>query len=828
MKKITPVFAILIVFILAFSVIPAAAQSTAVITDSTSIALSAITLAPTYTQTTMPTSTLTALPSPTLTWTPSLSPSFTPSMTPSMTLTPTLTSTPTLTRTLPGPVSDIFTFANLGQVDQVMNGPYDYTQVRFSLPNNWMLSAGGVLQLHLNNTFSNLSGLTTNELIQATGATLDIGVNDNWVTTVILDWNGDKTISIPISASTLAAVTDGQYYIYMSLDASLDCQIDHQSTIVVLSDSALYLPHKMITPTIDLVKFPDPLYQANTINPSNIAASSSTAVTTSVVTAATAIIVTPDNPDAAEMKSALIVSAGLGRLTEGNLPVNTIPVSKLTDQMKKTSHLVFVGKGTGFTPLNGLQLPATYDGKSFKTPKATVDDGLIQEIVSPWDTSKVVLIISGENDSGILKAAQAISSGVIMVSDKKDIAVVTNVVPGRDVSSVTDDRTLADLKYQSIQLTGIGIRTFDFMFFVPAGQILREAAYFKVMFTNSPFLDVSQSALSVLLNGQPIGGVRFTNETSKSMTSEQITIPGDLLRAGMNKLTVEVDHIPTDYCSGIVTDNLWTSISNQSLLHIPLTQAASTNIKQTSLANYTDFLSTSPTLNTTGFVVAQNSPDSIKIASQIAYQLGSLMTGEVVELKAAYANDVPVEFRKDHELVLVGRASQLPIIEELGTNLPAPFEKGSDVAQETVLKVIYRIPANISVGYLELLSAPWDPAHNILAVLGSTEEGLTFSANALTVPAIQVKLAGNYAVVRNEQVITGDTRMGVGTGSISSTLAPGAAVITQIPTDVPTPISPSDLPFANRTNWIIPVVIGSSIFGLLILVLVYLASRRNR
>jgi len=106
---------------------------------------------------------------------------------------------------------------------------------------------------------------------------------------------------------------------------------------------------------------------------------------------------------------------------------------------------------------------------------------------------------------------------------------------------------------------------------------------------------------------------------------------------------------------------------------------------------------------------------------------------------------------------LVGKASQLPIIAELGSNLPVPFDKGSDVAQDTKFRVTYHIPENTSLGYLELLTVPWDTTHNILAVLGTTDEGLTYSGNALTVPTIKSSLGGNFAIVRNEQVLTSDS-----------------------------------------------------------------------
>ncbi|GAP22667.1 cellulose biosynthesis cyclic di-GMP-binding regulatory protein BcsB [Leptolinea tardivitalis] len=741
--------------------------------------------------------------------------------------------------------TDVYSFSNLGKIDQIMNGPYDSLWVNFSVPNNWQLNDGASIQLHLNNSFNTSSTLSEAELIKATGATLDVEFNGVWLTTLLLNWSGEKVINVPISPRSIFNSTNGQHYVALYLNAAIDCNIDHQTTVAVLSDSSLKLSHDMVVPKVNLSQFPIPLYQdsaffANTIiAPSAAAAPTPTAslngqnINTGLFSATTqvavppAVMVTRDNPDLAELQSALIINAGLGRISNGNLPLTTIPISKLTEDIKKSAHLIFVGKGPEFSVLKSANLPTVYDGVSFKTPKAVADDGLIPEVVSPWDTSKVILIVSGDSDAGILKAAKAVSSGVIMPSDRNDLAIVSNVIPGKLITTVNDDRTLADLKYDTIRLDGTGVRNYKYLFLIPPGQMLRNDAYLKLSFTNSPFLDQGQSALSVYINNQAIGGVRYSVESSRSIVTEQINIPGYLLRAGMNQLTIETDHKPMNYCSGSVTSNLWTSISNQSLLHIPLTPVTPGIVKQTTLANFLDFLSTSPTLESTGFIVAKNSPDAIKTAAQIAYQLGSVMTGDMVELDAAYADAVPEEFKKDHDLVIIGRASQLPILADLGSNLPAQFDKGSDVAQETVFRVIYRIPPNISVGYLELLATPWNSARNILAVLGSTDEGLGYSANALLVDQTQKKLGGNFAVIRNDQVLTGDTRLGTGTGNISSTLIPGATILTQVPTDLPTLAPKEAIPFANRTDWILPAVAGFSILTVLIIVVVILTSRRK-
>ena len=150
--------------------------------------------------------------------------------------------------TLQGP--DVYPISLLGYTDQILNGPYSFARIRFRLPDTWALNSGASIQLHIRNILTSTSGMTENELVQATGATLEVHFNSEWVTTLVLDWVGDKTVTIPVPADALATKT-GQYTLSFYLDAGIDCNFDHQTTVVILSDSVLDLQHDFVTPAVD-------------------------------------------------------------------------------------------------------------------------------------------------------------------------------------------------------------------------------------------------------------------------------------------------------------------------------------------------------------------------------------------------------------------------------------------------------------------------------------------------------------------------------------------------------------------------------------------------
>ncbi|NMC79546.1 MAG: cellulose biosynthesis cyclic di-GMP-binding regulatory protein BcsB, partial [Chloroflexi bacterium] len=133
---------------------------------------------------------------------------------PSTTFAQTLpTATPSGEATIPPPSTvnpldliqgeDVVNFEQLGVSDTVLRGPYDSMQIRFGLPVNWQLTSDSVIQLVINHTLTNAKSLVTGAEVQATGATLDVTFNKRLITSIVLDWNGEKVVTIPVPASAL-------------------------------------------------------------------------------------------------------------------------------------------------------------------------------------------------------------------------------------------------------------------------------------------------------------------------------------------------------------------------------------------------------------------------------------------------------------------------------------------------------------------------------------------------------------------------------------------------------------------------------------------------
>lgn len=654
----------------------------------------------------------------------------------------------------------VISFARLGVAEKSLRGPFDATYIDFSLPAEWKLGDGAQLQLNLNTFFAGdtrtIAGTPAAGGGRSFGGTLQVLLNNVTLDTVLLDQPGERSVTIPISPTALLSPrSDGRQALSILLDTDEPCGAEHYTSVVIRPSSALLLPHQNVAPPTDLARLPLPIVQRS-FRPD------------------AATIVTPDTPTAAELQAALTIAAGFGRMGGEALSLDLVPAARLTDEQKRDDHLIFVGRPAAFPMLGQAQLPAPPRAEGFAAPGQAAGDGVVQLAVSPWNNAKALLIAGGNDDSAVVKAAQAISSGAIRAGDRPDLALIAAIHPQVAATSASVDRTLADLGYQAQQMQGLGGQYAGYRFDIPPGLDIDGDAYMDLVFVHSALLDYDQSDLMVTLNSEPIASVRLDDNTTR-LGSVRLTLPASALRPGANQLTIRADLLPRVVCTDPRGSGLWMVIRPESLLHLPLRPAQGGKLShRIDLSSYPAPFTVKPNLSGMAFVLDAADPQGWNIAAHIAADLGRQMQGTLVDLVAAYGDAVPEQLRSERDLLLIGRPDKLALARELGNALPAPFAPGSNLASEPDAAVSYRTGAGASLGYLELLPAPWSADRTILAVLGSTAEGLGWAGAALTTPKLRGTLSGNLAVIQADRIDSRDTRPKA-TGSPTPQPTPTAA-----------------------------------------------------
>ncbi len=706
---------------------------------------------------------------------------------------------------------DVFTFDKLGYSEKVMISPYDSLQILFGLPSNWALAPGTEITLRFNYA-SNRSVSSGDSAGTVPGGTLRVSFNGVTLRTILLGATGNiiETIPIPDEALTPTSI-DGRHRISFLFDSRFDCDdAAANSSLIISASSSIDLKHTIVPITPDLTIFPRPIYQADSIIPPQAA------------------IVIPDNPTEAEMRAALSVSAGLGALTNGRLQYRLVSAGQFTEALKNGTSVILVGMPNNLPILADVRVPNPLRSGEWSLAGMQPDDGLVQMAVSPWNQNNVALVVSGNSEEGLIKAAQAVSAGNLIPTGRPDVSVVSAVNPLSVSDNIPQDQTLSSLGYDNRPLGGFEGTYTSYFFPASSDQVLSIGGYIDIVSSHTNLLDFERSGITVYLNRTFIGSIKFTGEVDQVTTTRLNLLPG-IVRRGSNLLEIYSDLVPIYNCYSPDLSSNVVVISGLTNIHLPV---GGQQLGLNTLLNLNDYpamFTSDRNLGDLAFVVARNDPTGWDMASKLAFDIGASASIPIANLEAAFGDSVSQAIREERSLILVGRASTLPVVAELNEILPAPFEPGGDEATQPALLVNYRLLPGVSVGYLQIIPSPWKAGHAILIVAGNTEAGIPMAGEKLTRPEFSSQLHGDFSVLYNDQVLTTDTRLGQSKEPLISGL-PAEALATPSQQPQPTPgVFASDVEIEARPPWILPAMIVLSvatIIMLLILVGQVLMSKR--
>jgi len=687
-------------------------------------------------------------------------------------------------------------FSDMGFSDTNLVSPYDSTRIFFNLPPNWRLIEGGEVEINFNAVLTG-SNVDTANTSSVYGGQLTVIFNGQVIGSIQIDHAGSQSVRFAIPPEALQSVRDdGRHQLTISLNAQFSCTYNSQTLITIKSTSLFDLDFSINSPDLTLAKLPAPFFLRGSLLPDKT------------------FLVIPDEPTAGELQAAMNVMAGFGSMIGSEFNIAIASIGSLSNDDIIASNLIFVGKPSNFPQLTDARFPvALADGKFVKLPETSTGDGILEMALSPWNSNKVILLVSGNTDEAVGKASQAFSSGSIFIYDNPTLAYVSDVQLITNDLPKIEDFTLKSIGYSSETLSGVGLNSAEFLFKASKEQVASKDGAIDLFYFHSGVMDYANSSFTVKINDQVVLS-NALSEDSEQLTSLQIQIPPGLLRFGENRLTVSARLLTPMSCDTSGFSDPWFIVSDQTSFHLP---AATLNIGASSLIDfklYPGMFTTHSELGDLAFVLPRSSPASWALAGKLAYNLGQISNPLIANLGVVYADDVPQTIKESKSLLFIGRASTLPLLAEVNDKLPAPFDLQSDTASETNMQIVYRIPPGVSVGYLELTPSPFNREKYVLVVAGNTDAGLNMAGNILLAPALRSKLAGAFVVTNGEQIVTTDTNT---LFSVVGEIVPNAEQ------EVVTPINiSSTTPGLARPWWLFPAVIVS---GLAILLVIGIAMR---
>lgn len=677
---------------------------------------------------------------------------------------------------------NVFLFNQLGYSEELMVGPFDSSSLAFSLPANLKLAVGSSVLLKFAVAWS--GGGDGAAVPSGVGGTLLVYFNNEVIDTILLsgDTPQEKEIFIPAEALNLVD-ENGRYRLRLFLNADVNCRHDDlRTTLIVSGASQLNLQYEQVAPLVDLTLLPRPIYQPDSILPSSV------------------LVVVPDKPEAFELQAALNIVAGLGSITNGEIAVNLVDTAGLTQEMMATTHLIFTGLANKHPVLQAANFPMAVSGSGASVPQDRADDGIIEIALSPWSAGNVVIYVGGNSQTAVIKASQAFSTGNLVAVEKPDLSLVSTVNPLISEGVVAVDQTFQSLGYPSRTMGLYGENFITYLFYASPDQANSTGAYIDLLISHSDLLRYESTGVTVLLNDEVIGGIRLSEE---SPVVEQIKLAPGVLRRGMNRLEIFSDIVPFYSCYSNDLLSTWITIGETSNIHMPVSEEKLIIGEEANLRDFPYMFLGNRSLSDLAFVFNQDDRVSWDYASRLAYYIGTKGSIPLANILVAYADSVPDEVLNQYNLLIFGRASTLPVLSKFNDLLPAPFASGSDEAVQPAMLVNYSLLPETSVGYLQMLPSPWNTDRVILAVLGNTPDGIPMAGTTLIQDDLVARLAGNFAVLYADQVVTTDTRLGISKESIISQL-PVAVTVTPAPDIVAPPATPRET--EARPGWILPLV----------------------
>lgn len=604
------------------------------------------------------------------------------------------------------------TFKQLGYQTDKLNQDVSTRWYKLVLPNNFQISAT-----------NNYLDLITNHFppVPDKPSALKVELNGRLLSTTVLTSNNaiSNTIHIDLPENLLQT---GANSLRVDLDTSRTCEERGAGLDVLVDETSLISFGYQQTPyPADLSLYPLPFTEAGLLK-------------------APVTIVLPDQPTSDDLSAAATIAAGLGQKNGVDIAFNTVVASELNPDVRDNSHLIVIGRPDDNALISDLDLPLPIDETVLKP-----DQGILEEIVSPWNEFRLVLVVSGLEGGGVVKAGNALNRQAHFLGMRGPVAVVVELGPLPETTpSSNTSMTLASLGQTDQIFYGAAPQESFFDFTLPPGWQLQEYPSFTLKFAHADILDPEASILDIKLNNVPLVSA-LLDKSNATEGEVNVSLPVHLLRTGNNRLRVGVDmNLPEgDKCRDLKDQRLWTVISSGSELVLPY-DAVNLPL-DLSLFPYP--FSQSDALDRTVIVIPDQADSGLyNDLVQLAVRLGSPVRTKVISLQAVYVSDLAEDIKKNSHLILLGRPSQHGLLREVNAYLPQPFMPDNDFLEPLAIDSVAFAPASDrQAGLLEIIASPWNEKYGILAVTGTTDEGPGLATQTLLEQTNQ--LQGNLAVV---------------------------------------------------------------------------------
>ncbi|MDO8691214.1 MAG: cellulose biosynthesis cyclic di-GMP-binding regulatory protein BcsB [Dehalococcoidia bacterium] len=314
------------------------------------------------------------------------------------------------------------------------------------------------------------------------------------------------------------------------------------------------------------------------------------------------------------------------------------------------------------------------------------------------------------------------------------------------------DISLKSLGFGDTTISGVDVVK-DFFLPGAGGYALADGSYLKLVFSHSGILLEDRSTMTVQLNGAPVATVRL-NRDNANLSELKVSLPKEKLLDSFNQIRIKLYMRILD---GACTDELNnpalnTTIYGESLLHYEYASLVrKPPLTPPTLADYPEpFVYPTYSWPDEFFFVVPDDPSSAELtsAASIAAKLGQLAGGKVITPTVAAASQLDPERREGYDLIFVGKAESLGLSPELKEK--AFLEIVQNPSGGSASLRLSGEDLSDDSGFIRLVNSPWNPAHWVLIVSGTTDLAVQRAGTILSSKTFLGTLKGDQVVVTQD------------------------------------------------------------------------------
>ncbi len=388
-----------------------------------------------------------------------------------------------------------------------------------------------------------------------------------------------------------------------------------------------------------------------------------------------------------------------------------------SQEVKSNHHIVMIGPADQIQPLlNNLKLPLQFnaqhqwiDNQNKLIPDNT---GIIILIASPWNNTKAFMIVTGNSDQGVMKAAQALRHKTFSQSVLFNQYVLVNQLSRPHFSTIDwSDTSLKELGFNDMTIFGRGDHSIKYTINLPTNRLPQEMDI-AFQYSLSPLLSSrNNSFLSIYMNGLPVTATRIEPESNNKQTWK-VHIDGINLLPGKNELDCRFNlKFYNADCAPDDTSLSWATIYDTSQLKIYFDQKKLT-------LNFDNF-------NEAGRNIALLLPKNksafsneqlLNIVLNIAEDVFQIKNLTIMEDSDNLENITP-----DSNIIYVGNINDNNLLNHHREYLPFYYFDNKLAINQSILSVVH-VSDETPIGLIELAQSPLNTEQALLLITANKPE----------------------------------------------------------------------------------------------------------